>query len=85
MVLLPGELCGDRQRRDDESDRGDALAWPRSRYQPPARGRAGVAFSLDGHDGPLPGNFRRRHCKVRFADLCVARNGIDCRPRSRGL
>lgn len=85
MVLLPGELSGDCQRRNNESDRGDTLAWPRPRYQPPARGRAGVAFSLNGHDGQLPGNFRRRHCKLRFADLRLARNGIDCRPRSHDL
>jgi hypothetical protein len=50
VVLLPGELSGNRQRRDDENHRGDALGWPRSRYQPPARGRAGVAVTLNGHD-----------------------------------
>jgi hypothetical protein len=53
MMLLPGELSGDRQRGDDENRRGDALASPRSRYQPPACGWAGVV-GINGHGGQFP-------------------------------
>jgi hypothetical protein len=60
MVLLPGELPGDRERGDDENHRGDALAWPHSRYQPPACGWAGVVVvGINGHGGQLPGKFSK--------------------------
>jgi hypothetical protein len=59
MVLPPGELSGDRQRGDDENHRSDALASPRSRYQPPAWGRAGSATRLIGHNGQQPGKFAK--------------------------